>query len=94
MHSEYGWKIINYNEDLFGDECLAKGPSDLSPKLEKTLDSGIGVPFKMFDDDGEWYFDGIIAGIYDGFEPLEDFGMPYAGCTEIHFRKDGKWKAI
>jgi hypothetical protein len=94
MDSEYGWKIINYNEDLFGDECLAKGPYNLSAKLEKTLDSGIGVPFKMFDDDNEWYFDGIIVGIYDGLEPLDDFGTPYAGATEIRFMKNNHWEAL
>lgn len=94
MYSEYGWKIIDYNPELFEDDCLAMGPATISPKLEKTLKSGIGVPFKMFDDDGEWYFDGIIAGIYDGLEPLDDFGMPYAGATEIRFRKNGSWEAI
>lgn len=53
MYSEYGWKITKHNPDLFEDDCMAMGPATISPKLEKTLKSGIGVPFKMFDDDGE-----------------------------------------
>ena len=29
---------------------------------------------------------GKIWGDFDGFEPLDDFGEPNAGCTEIRLR--------
>jgi hypothetical protein len=49
--------------------------------------------FKMFDDDGELYYEGRSKEI--GFEPLDDFGMPNAGCTYIQYKnKEGVWEAI
>jgi len=42
-----------------------------------------GVKFQMFDDDMNLYYEGKIIGNYSGFEPLDDFGMPNAGCTSI-----------
>ena len=38
--------------------------------------------FVMKDDDGVAYYSGRLAGGC-GFEPLDDFGMPNAGATEI-----------
>jgi|TARA_R100001530_G_scaffold110783_3_gene78010 hypothetical protein len=49
----------------------------------------------MFDDDGVLYYAGLIWGDYDGFEPLDDFGMPNAGCTEIQLRgADGIFRTV
>ena len=45
--------------------------------------------FSMYDDDGNCYYEGMIYGDFDGFEPLEDFGMPNAGCTAM--KLDGEW---
>jgi len=58
----------------------------------------IGVPlpypFKMYDDDGNLYYDGMSSHP-DVFAPLDDFGMPNAGCTEIHYRnKDGEFERL
>ena len=39
--------------------------------------------FSMYDDDDNCYYEGMIYGNYDGFEPLDDYGMPNAGCTYI-----------
>ena len=50
--------------------------------------------FKIYDDDGELYYEGIFAyhksdwetsGCPEGFEPLDDFATPNAGATEIHY---------
>lgn len=44
--------------------------------------------FKIYDDDGEIYYTGVRTGeseYEDGFEPLEDFGTPNAGATEIRY---------
>jgi hypothetical protein len=40
----------------------------------------------MYDDDSELYYAGKIWGDFDGFEPLDDFGMPNGGCTQISLR--------
>ena len=39
--------------------------------------------FTMYDDDEILYYSGIIWGEYTGFEPLDDWGAPNAGCTSI-----------
>lgn len=39
--------------------------------------------WKMYDDDGILYYSGMIYGEYSGFEPLDDWGSPIAGCSEI-----------
>ena len=43
--------------------------------------------FSLFDDDGECYYQGRTSDD-SSFAPLDDFGKPNAGCTEI--RIDGK----
>jgi hypothetical protein len=43
------------------------------------------VKFRMSDDDGNVYYEGWLAGEYEGFEPLDDFGTPAAGCVRIEF---------
>ncbi len=56
---------------------------------------GIRLPhrFKMYDDDGELYYEGLSSD-KDVFNPLDDFGMPNAGCTEIKYLTDGKWETL
>lgn len=55
-------------------------------------------PFRMKDDDGELYYEGMIVadpGSEEDFAPLDDFGMPNAGCTSIEYRgKNGEWEAL
>jgi len=54
-----------------------------------------GIPFRMFDDDGELYYVGqIILDESDGtgFEPIDDYGKPNAGCTMIQYRTTPKGK--
>jgi len=50
--------------------------------------------FRMKDDDGTVYYEGMIGGNHYGFEPLHDFGMPNAGCTTIEYRVNGKWAVL
>lgn len=51
--------------------------------------------FRMFDDDGVLYYEGKIWGDHDGFEPLDDFGMPNAGCTDIQYKnKSGFFESL
>jgi hypothetical protein len=48
------------------------------------------IKFRMFDDDGELYYTGDLVG-GTGFEPLDDFGRPNAGCTSISLFQKGQW---
>ena len=45
-----------------------------------------GVRFEMRDDDGILYYEGYGL-LCDDDEPLRDFGMPNAGCTQIRWFK-------
>ncbi len=49
--------------------------------------------FRMYDDDGELYYEGL-SSVKDVFQPLDDFGTPNAGCTEIKYLTDGKWETL
>ena len=40
--------------------------------------------FQLLDCDGEVYYEGYLVG-GDGMEPLDDYGTPAAGCTDIRF---------
>lgn len=45
--------------------------------------------FKLFDDDGVEYFNGLSSKKWD-FEPLDEFGLAY-GCTEIKYWNENKY---
>lgn len=49
--------------------------------------------FRLLDDDGNIYCEGIATPDED-FGPLDDYGMGALGCTEIQYRVDGKWRAL
>lgn len=85
------------------------GPSIATKNDEARLRAGEGVPFRMLDDDGEIYYYGRILeesectpqyeGNYFGgeseFAPLDNFGRPNAGCTDIQYKnKEGKWESL
>ena len=85
MLAEYKWEITK--DHIETGEHSAKGvegPCDLDQNVTDNP-----ACFAMYDDDGDCYYEGMIYGEYDGFEPLDDFGTPNAGCTAI--RIDGDW---
>lgn len=85
MSNKYLWTIDKDHIDGTEDG-LSYGSGDFATTTP-------GEQFRMFDDDGELYYSGTIWGDYDGFEPLDDFGMPNAGCTGIQYKNDkGEWK--
>ena len=88
MASIYNWTITrDYIES--GAENGLTGPSNKSRHTANETD------FRMFDDDGALYYCGTIWGEFQGFEPLDDFGMPSAGCTEIQLRgSDGIFRTV
>jgi hypothetical protein len=94
MEAINGWII---DIDHIADEsckapsnCNAKGMR--GPRDYEGDGSELTCKFKMFDDDGVLYYSGRSRE--PGFEPLDDFGMPNAGATSIHYLIDGKWVQI
>jgi len=51
--------------------------------------------FRLYDDDGVLYFEGVLTGSdLQLFEPLDDFGMPGAGCTRIDIHTYKGWVTV
>lgn len=81
--SPYYWEITWAMDGLKNEIGFnSHGLTDI--ELDK-VDHYHFEPFIMEDCDGEVYYRGKIAGEFDGFEPLDDFGMPNAGCTDIKY---------
>jgi len=105
--ASYGWVIdIDHIPDTSkpeGTNANAKGvmgPSNISDNILNRLLNGGGRQFRMKDDDGELYYTGRIItrpedeqGVRD-FAPLDDFGKPNAGATEIWYEIDGTWQEL
>jgi len=88
MSSTYNWIITTDHLDESANGV--EGPHGLSIHADnQTL-------FRMYDDDGILYYSGKIWGDFDGFEPLDDFGTPNAGCTWITLKdnKTGIFKQV
>ncbi len=92
----YGWRITEDHISDDGHEEGTEGPSGLPSELSDKLDAEDGQEFKMYDDDGVLYYEGLITGDYTGFEPLDDFGKPNAGCTDIMYWNDKtkEWETL
>ena len=48
--------------------------------------------FKMYDDDGNLYYEGLSITNFS-FDPLDEMGYS-AGCTEIHYLENGKFERL
>ena len=92
--SKYYWKITRADVILgLEDEVGKIGPWNAATTLT-AVDPWHEGGFRMKDDDGKLYYEGVIFGEYTGFEPLDDFGMPNAGCTIIEYNVNGKWERL
>lgn len=99
MPANHAWII---DKDLIDGKAVnLTGPRDAHPDFAAKLkaDPKAGKKFKMYDDDGELYYEGRIlyADDADGdveFRPLDDFGMPGAGCTEIRYWLNGAYRTL
>jgi hypothetical protein len=92
----YGWIITEDHintEDGDVSDVNRKGPRDLDKEVFERLQAGEGSRFRLYDDDNNLYYEGRFLGIdeFSGFEPLDDFGMPWAGCTIIRYLIDDEW---
>lgn len=56
-------------------------------QVDQLVKDGFTESFKMYDDDGELYYSGYAKPDAD-FDPLDDFGMPNAGCTRIDYHNN------
>ena len=83
-------RVITQDHDICND-CDNATPEQID-QLKK---DGFTEHFKMYDDDGELYYSGYSKPDAD-FDPLDDFGMPNAGCTEIKYRNHltGKYETL
>jgi hypothetical protein len=75
----YRWKITKDHIDD-GEAKGVEGPRLHDPTIKTNRQH-----FVLKDDDGITYYEGEIYGDYDGFEPLDDFGAPNAGCARIYY---------
>ena len=90
----YVWTITK--DHLFepGDKCLGRDEAGVTGPRGAAGPISEGSAFRMFDDDGSLYYEGVIAGDFTGFEPLDDFGTPNAGCTAIKYLRNGEWEVL
>ena len=97
--ASYSWiitqdKIFDPRYDKSSDVGLMgpRKPHLTAAQIKKHPDR---EAFAMYDDDGNLYYRGFLVG-GDGFEPLEDYGMPNAGATEIRYKspKTGRWESL
>ena len=91
----YSWIItIDHIEGETLDSAVGVvGPSSSLHNWEKFPNAG--EAFKMYDCDGDIYYSGRITGDYGGFEPLDDFGTPNAGCATIKYADgEGCWETL
>ena len=88
----YAWTITSDSFD--GEDVGVTGPRSVNLGAKEIIAHPGRQHFKMYDDDGNHYYSGFLVG-GDGFEPLDDFGTPNAGCTEIRYRgKDGRYSTL
>tara|TARA_R110000803_G_scaffold59101_4_gene117467 strand:- start:3539 stop:3823 length:285 start_codon:yes stop_codon:yes gene_type:complete len=78
--ASYAWKITKVIGENDSTECGLVGPHNLGGEFGANK-----ARFRMYDDDGNPIYEGYITGDFDGFEPLDDFGTPNAGCTAIKY---------
>lgn len=95
--ADYGWKITR--DHLDGADAGVYGPRGITPDQIATLDraaKGTTRAFRMYDDDGELYYSGRYVGPDDEcmFGPLDDWGTPNAGATDIRYWEHGKWERL
>ncbi len=86
MASKYRWTITK--DHLDGNNADSRvgtvGPHDADDSVTDNAER-----FSLYDDDSICYYEGMLYGDFEGFEPLDDFGTPNAGCTMM--KLGGSW---
>lgn len=104
MTSSYGWMITKDFIATDHDEINVgrTGPRDIPLEFELALAKGHGVSFKLYDDDGEKFYEGRYYSVEDAaaedetaFGPLDDFGRPNDGAVTISYRRaNGRFEIL
>ncbi len=88
---EMAWYI---SKDLIGDgEAVEKDTRSGYRKSREKYKERCQHKFRMLDDDGEVYYEGY-SDDSSSFAPLDNFGMPNDGCTEMQYLENGKWETL
>ncbi len=83
--SIYRWIITKDHLDAGEQSRVGTvGPHDADDAV-----NGNATQFSLYDDDDICYYEGMLYGDYEGFEPLDDFGTPNAGCVKLKLA--GEW---
>jgi hypothetical protein len=100
--SSYAWVITIDHLYQPGDELPSRvgtqGPHDATDE-QLARAASEGREWRVLDGDCIPYYSGKIwtddePGTETDFAPLDDFGRPDAGATEIQYREDGKWVTL
>lgn len=70
------WKITKNN--------IGKRMAESVGWDEETHGKGKLYKFRMYDDDDNLYYEGVSTS-NSSFDPLDDYGMPNAGCTYLRY---------
>ena len=90
----YAWTIVKGIDITEGQTIVGPRNATLDSKAIRRHPKR--VRFRLLDDDSIVYAEGYLVGGC-GFEPLDDYGMPALGATEIqHFvkGKGGGWQTV
>ena len=69
------------------------GPRAATLTAAQIADHPRAVRFRMRDDDGGLCYEGALVGD-DLFAPLDQFGMPNAGCTSVEVLTGRRWERV
>ena len=98
--SAYAW-VITYDHlesermNVFGPHNATEDQLNILGAPGKNADKL--TRFRIYDDDGELYFSGYFLGdseSEDAFGPLDDYGAPDSGATEIRYLRGGAWETL
>ena len=98
--SEYAW-MVNYDH-LEHERICVIGPHNATQAQQEILmhprtNADKLAKFRIYDDDGELYFSGYFLGDSESeyaFGPLDDYGMPDSGATEIRYLRGEEWETL
>lgn len=101
--TDYAWTIDTdhlYEDETDRNAVGVTGPSDAPADLLAKLGAGEGYVFKIYDDDNELYYTGrlVFYPEEDGHPsneavagPLDDYGTPNDGATEVRYPGKPMW---
>lgn len=88
-------KFVKGSFVITHDHLEEKSANELAT-VNRLVELGYSVPFKLYDDDQIRYYSGRLhQECEDEFEPL-DWGMADSGCVDIHIRnpKTGRYEVL